>query len=321
MSVFTTASSSNAGDIAIRPGTALTADAVFLANAKRLAQPRKTTTPYSKFLQAYAVVPTPAGMHRAVFTSNAWKQLTPEQQDSYGTNNAAKAQAKLAKAQAKAVKDAEREAAKTIKAAEREAAKAQAKAAKAAEREAVKAAKAAEREAAKATKAAEREAAKATKATELEAAKVTKAAKLEATKAAKAAELETAKAQAKAAKAAEREAVKAVKAAEREAAKAAKAAELEATKALVKPKKVPCSFILFLNATRTYYASILAEANAEVGDGLPVQQKDIVALASSVWRDTDNAELRDLWADRHEQAKHSEFSDRQSLIDSWVETA
>jgi len=251
MSVFTTASSSNAGDIAIRPGTALTADAVFLANAKRLAQPRKTTTPYSKFLQAYAVVPTPAGMHRAVFTSNAWKQLTPEQQDSYGTNNAAKAQAKLAKAQAKAVKDAEREAAKTIKAAEREAAKAQAKAAKAAEREAVKA----------------------------------------------------------------------VKAAEREAAKAAKAAELEATKALVKPKKVPCSFILFLNATRTYYASILAEANAEVGDGLPVQQKDIVALASSVWRDTDNAELRDLWADRHEQAKHSEFSDRQSLIDSWVETA
>ena len=284
MSVFTTASSSNAGDIAIRPGTALTADAVFLANAKRLALPRKTTTPYSKFLQAYAVVPTPAGMHRAVFTSNAWKQLTPEQQDSYGTNNAAKAQAKLAKAQAKAVKDAEREAAKSVKAAEREAAKAQAKSAKAAEREAAKATKASEREAAKAAKAAEREAAKATKAAEIEAAKVAKAAKLE-------------------------------------AAKAAKAAELEAAKALVKTKKVPCSYFLFLNATRAYYASILAEANAEVGDGLPVQQKDIVALASSVWRDADNAELRDLWADRHEQAKHSEFSDRQSLIDSWVETA
>ena len=207
MSVFTTASSSNAGDIAIRSGTALTEDAVFLANAKRLAPPRKRTTPYSKFLQAYAVVPTPAGMHRGAFTSNAWKQLTPEQQDSFGTNNAAKAQAKAAKD------------------------------------------------------------------------------------------------------------------AEREAAKAAKAAEREAAKALLKPKKVPCSFILYLNATRAYYASILDEANAEVGDGLPVQQKDIVALASSVWRDADSAELRDLWADRHEQAKHSEFSDRQRLIDSWVETA
>jgi len=299
MTYFNTASSSNAGDIAVRLGASANMDAVFIANAKRLALPRTMSTPYSKFLQAYAVVPTPEGMHRGVFTSNAWKELTPAQQDHYGATNAAKAQAKAAKA-------SERAATKAAKVAERETAKAT----KDAAREAVKATKDAAREAVKAqaktTKAAEREAAKAQ------------------AKATKAAEREAAKAQAKATKAAEREAnkaqAKATKAAEREAAKATKAAEREAAKALIKlnkPKKAPCSFILYLNATRAAHTAILAEVHA---DGAPVQSKEVTALAGDVWRDDDSAELRDLWADRANLAKNSEFSDRSRLIASWVES-